>query len=90
MVCCMQFLCLVAYGAQRQNIRTDVNKPTYCSFCVFHVYVFVFFFYEKNIHNKLYGLCFSWIFAPLKSLKQFIEVDNRCLRLDAHGWNESL
>jgi len=86
----MQFLCLVAYGAQRQNIRTDFNKPKHIVPFVFFMFMFFFFFDEKNVHNKLYGLCFSWIFAPLKSLKQFIEVDNRCLRLDAHGWNESL
>jgi hypothetical protein len=38
-VYCMQFMCLVAYGGQRWDVKTDVNETKQISPLVFLLYV---------------------------------------------------
>jgi hypothetical protein len=42
MVYCMQFMCLVAYGGQRQDIRINANEPKHIVPILFFMFMFLF------------------------------------------------
>jgi hypothetical protein len=57
-VYCMQFMCLVAYGRQRWDIRTDVNEAKQISPLVFLMFLLYVLLMRRILTLKLLGLCF--------------------------------
>jgi hypothetical protein len=55
----MQFMCLVAYGGQRWDIRTNVNEAKQISPLVLLMFLLYVLLMRRIFINKLLGLCFS-------------------------------
>jgi hypothetical protein len=55
----MQFICLVAYGGQRWDIRTDVNEAKEISPFVFLMFLLYVLLMRRILTIKPLGLCFS-------------------------------
>ncbi len=87
----MQFMCLEAYGGQRQYLRTQVNaiKHIFLLLC-FLAFVSIFW-----LMRKMFTTSYK-VFASLRFMLCRKDYDNllkliiECLRLEAKGCDESL
>lgn len=59
MIYCMQFMCLMAYGGQRWDIKIDVNEAKRISPLVFFMFLLYVLLMRRILTIKPLGLCFS-------------------------------
>lgn len=87
----MQFMCLEAYGGQRQDLRTQVDEIKH----IFLLLCFLAFVYVFWLMRKMFTTSYK-VFASLgfmlckKDYDNLLKLIIECLRLEAKGCDESL